>query len=119
MPVPPEIQAMSGTPGEAVPRVKVSDMKAVWKYGRDSEARAMAHDPELKRGQLMISADLMKRVCSSDADMRAVWFRGARLQMLIMRWGKQDAQPPDILFTIFAKIPMKWWEVGVPRRALF
>ena len=39
--------------------------------------------------------------------------------MLMMRFGKQDRQPPDILFSIFAKVPMKWWEVGVPGRALF
>jgi hypothetical protein len=79
----------------------------------------MAHDPELKRGQLMIGAELMKRVCSSDADVRAVCFRRARLGLLMMRCGKQDAQPPGMLFTIFAKVPMKWWEVGVPRRVLF
>jgi hypothetical protein len=26
--------------------------------------------------------------------------------------GKQDVQPPAILFSIFAKLPMKWWAFG-------
>jgi hypothetical protein len=88
-------------PGKPVPRVKASDMKAVWKQGRDA------------------GAGMVQYVCSPGADVNAVWWRGARLGMLMMRLGKQDAQPPAILFSIFAKLPMKWWEVGVPRRALF
>ena len=116
---PPEIQAMLGMPGEPVPRVKASDMKALWKLGRESEDRARAHNPEMKRGQIAIGVDLMKCVCSPDADVNAVWWRGARLGMLMRRCGKQDVQPPAILFSIFAKLPMKWWEVGVPRRGLF
>jgi hypothetical protein len=108
-----------GTPGKAVARVKASDLKAMWKLGRDSEAQAMAHNPEMKRGQIAIGGGMMQLVCSPDADVNAVWWRGARLGMLMMRCGKRDVQPPDILFTIFAKVPMKWWEVGVPRRSLF
>jgi hypothetical protein len=106
-------------PGKAVPRVKTSDIKAVWQLGRDSEAQAMAHNPEMKRGQIAIGADLAKLYCSPDADVNAVWWRGARLGMLMMRCGKQDVQPPDILFTIFAKVPMKWWAVGEMHRGLF
>jgi hypothetical protein len=116
---PPEIQAMFGTPGEPVPRVRASDIKAMWKTCRDAEAQAMARNPELKRGQLAIGGGMVQHACSPDADVKAVSWRGMRLGMLMMRCGKQDVQPPDILFTIFAKLPMKWWEVGVPRRALF
>ncbi len=79
----------------------------------------MAHNPEFKRGQLAIGAGMVQYVCSPDADVKAVSWRGMRLGMLMMRLGKQDVQPPDILFSIFAKLPMKWSEVGVPRRALF
>jgi hypothetical protein len=115
-----EIEAQFGfTPGKPVARVKASDMKALWKLGREAEARAMAHNPKLKRGELVIGGDLMKRVCSPDADVNAVSFRGARLEMLMTRRGKQDVQPPAILFTIFAKLPMKWWAVGEPHRGLF
>ncbi len=115
-----EIEAQFGiTPGKSVPRVKASDLKAVWKMGRNAEAHAMAHNPELKRGQLMIGIDLMKRVCSPEANVNAVWFRGARLGVLMARCGKEDAEPPSILFTIFAKLPMKWWGFGELHRALF
>ena len=102
------------TPGKPVARVKASDMKALWKLGRGSEAQAMAHDPEFKRGQLTIGSDLMKH-----ADVNAVWWRGARLGMLMMRLGKQDVQPPAILFSIFAKLAMKFWAFGEPHRGFF
>jgi hypothetical protein len=114
-----DFESPFGPPGEPVPTVDAKDMKAVWELGRDSEARALAHDPHFKRGQVAIGVEAVKLVCSSGADVIAVSWRGARLAMLMMRFGKQDRQPPDILFSIFAKVPMKWWEVGVPRRALF
>ena len=119
MQAPPEIQAMFGTPGERVPRVKASDIRTVWKLGRESEARAMAHNPEFKRGQLAIGAGLVQHVCSPGTDVNAAWFRSSRLGMLMMRCGKQDVQPPAILFSIFAKLPMKWWVPGEIHRGLF
>jgi hypothetical protein len=106
-------------PGKPVARVKASDIKAVWKLGRESEARAIAHNPEFKRGQLAIGAELVKLVCSPDADVKAVSWRGMRLRMLMTRLGKQDFQSPDILFTVFAKLPMKWWAFGESHRGLF
>jgi len=115
----PEIQAMSGTPGEPVPSVAAKDIRAVWKLGRDAAARAGCPP-----GQLVIDADLMKRVCSPRADVRAVWFRGAKVQMLDMLlpnalsgWAGRPLR--EIAFLICARLPMKWWEVGVPRRGLF
>jgi len=115
-----EMEAQFGiTPGKPVARVKASDIKAVWKLGRESEARARAHNPEFKRGQLAIGAELVKLVCSPEADVKAVSWRGMRLGMLMARLGKQDVQPPDILFTIFAKLPMKWCAFGETHRALF
>jgi hypothetical protein len=39
--------------------------------------------------------------------------------MLLAMCGKRDAQPPDILFTIYAKFPMKWWAFGETHRGLF
>ena len=79
----------------------------------------MAHNPEFKRGQLIIGGDLAKSVCSSDADVKAVSWRGMRLGMLMTCLGKRDAQPPAILFSIFAKLPMKWWVPGEIHRGLF
>ena len=115
-----ETEAQFGfTPGKPVARVKASDLKAMWKLGRESEARAKAHNPEFKRGQLAIGAGLVQHVCSPDADVKAVSWRGMRLGMLMAMCGKRDAQPPDILFTIYAKFPMKWWAFGEVHRGLF
>jgi len=100
---PPEIQAMFGTPGKPVPRVNTEDLRALWTDQREHPAGMME----------------IAHLCTPGADVNAVWFRSARLQMLMMRCGKQDVQPHDILFKIFAKLPMKWWAVGVPRRAWF
>jgi hypothetical protein len=60
----------------------------------------------------------MKHVCSPDADVSAVFLRNGRLGMLMMMCGKQESQPPEILFKIFAKLPMKWWPVGASHRGL-
>jgi hypothetical protein len=62
---------------------------------------------------------MVQYVCSPDADVNAVAWRGMRLGMLMRRLGKQDVQPPDILFTIFAKLPMKFWAFGEAHRGLF
>jgi hypothetical protein len=115
-----EIEAQFGfTTGKPVARVKASDLKALWKMCRDTEAHAKARNPELKRGQIGIGMELMKHVCGPEADVNAVYWRNTRLAMLMMRLGKQDVQPPAILFTIFAKLPMKWWAFGEPHRGLF
>jgi hypothetical protein len=115
-----EMEAQFGMiPGKAVARVKASDIKAMWKMCRDAEDDVMARNPELKRGQLGIMVEPMKGVCSPEADVNAVFFRSSRLGMLMMRCGKQDVQPPAILFSIFAKLPMKWWVPGEIHRGLF
>jgi hypothetical protein len=117
MQAPPEIQAMFGTPGEPVPTVDAKDMRAVWKLGQ----RTAARHPGI---QGAIGMELIERVCSPGANAKAVWWRGARLQMfdMLLRnplngWVGRPFR--EIAFLIFAKIPMKWWEVGVPRRGLF
>jgi len=115
-----EMEAQFGMiPGKAVARVKASDIKAMWKTCRGAEAQAMARNPELKRGQLAIGAGMVQHVCSPDVDVNAVAWRGMWLGMLMWRFGKQDAQPPAILFSIFAKLPMKWWAFGEMHRGLF
>jgi hypothetical protein len=114
---PPEIQAMFGTPGEPVPTVDAKDLRAVWELSR----RTMALHPGT---QGAIGVDLVKLACSPAADVKAVWWRGARLQMfdmlllnLLCGWIGRPIR--EIAFLIFAKVPMKWWEIGVPRRGLF
>ena len=119
MQAPPEIQATFGTPGEPVPIVAAKDIRAVWKLGQDVTSRAGGRS----RGAA-IGSELMERVCSPGADVRAVWFRCARFQMLDMRLGNLlsgwlSRPLREIAFAIFARVEMKWWEVGVPQRRLF
>jgi len=61
----------------------------------------------------------VKLACGPEADVNAVFFRSTRLGNLMMRFGKRDVQPPAILFSIFAKLPMKWWAFGEPHGGLF
>jgi hypothetical protein len=115
-----EMEAQCGfTPGKPVPRVKASDLKEMWKLIRESEAHAKAHNPEFKSGQLAIGGGMVQLVCHPDADVNAIFLRSSRLGMLMMMCGKQDSQPPAILFTIFAKLPMKWRAFGETHRGLF
>ena len=118
MQAPPEIQAMFGTPGEPVPTVHAKDIRAVWKIGQRTTAR---HPGTC----VAIGIELIERACSPGANVKAVWWRGARLQMfdmlllrnLLSGWVARPLR--EIAFLIFAKVPMKWWEVGVPRSGLF
>ncbi len=115
-----EMEAQFGfTPGKPVARVKASDMKTLWKLSRELEARVMAHNPEFKRGQRAIGMGVVRHSCSPGADVNAVYLRSARLAVLMMRLGKQDVQPPAILFSIFAKLPMKWRAFGERHRGLY
>lgn len=50
--------------------------------------------------------------------MNAVFFRSVRLGMLMTCLWKPDVQPPAFLFSIFAKLPMKWWAFGEVHRGL-
>ncbi len=119
MQAPDEIQAMFGTPGEPVPTVAAKDIRACWKLGRNVIARSGR-----KPGQVAIGIELLQHVCSPGADVRAVSFRCMRFQMLDMLQGNLLsgwlARPlREIAFLIVAKVPMKWWAIGVPRRGLF
>jgi hypothetical protein len=112
-----DIKALFGTPGEAVPRVKADDLKKLWTMGQDLNSRNPGK-------QSVMGAGMLEMACSPGADTRAVWFRGARLGMLNMLLknplsGRVGRHLQGIAFAVFAKIPMKWWEVGVPRRTLF
>jgi len=116
---------MFGTPGEPVPTVSAEDIKAVWKLGRESEARSMAHSPELKRGQIAIGVELGKHVCRPGADIRAVWYRGGMLGLLEMGdgellapWKQRDGELQEIVFKSIATMLMTWMAVGVPQRGL-
>jgi len=111
-----EMEARFGiTPGKAVARVRAYDLRAMRKLAEDAKARQPGRQATEAVG---IGGELVKRVCP-EADVNAVFFRSARLGMLMMMCGKQDIQPPAILFSIFAKLPMKWWAFGEVHRGLF
>jgi hypothetical protein len=111
---------MFGTPGEPVPSVVAKDIRAYWKLGRDVTARSGR-----KPGQVaIVGSELVRHVCSPGADVRAVSFRLMKFQIINMLLGNSlnwwVGRPlREIAFLIVAKVPMKWWEVGVPRRGLF
>ncbi len=113
----PEIRTVFGTPGEPVPTVSVKDIRAAWKLGHDAARHA--------GGMCAIGIELFEHACSPGADVRAVWWRGVRLQMcdmLLLRnlLGGWVGRPfREIAFVIFAKVPMKWWAVGENHRGLF
>ena len=112
-----ETEAQFGfTPGKPVARVKASELKAMWKLLEDVKAR----HPGIQATEAVgIGGGMVELACGPGADVNAVYFRSARLGILMMRFGKQDAQPPAILFSIFAKLPMKWWAFGETHRGLF
>jgi hypothetical protein len=64
-----------GEPGDAVPAVEATDIKAMWKVGKELSA-------EHPEGSVGISAEIWVRVCSSGADIWAVSFRCGMLSLL-------------------------------------
>jgi len=112
-----EMEAQFGfTPGKPVPRVKASELKALWKLFEDVKAR---HPGRKATEAVGIGGELVKLAGGPEADVKAVSWRGMRLGMLMTCLGKRDARPPAILFSIYAKFPMKWWAFGESHRGLF
>ncbi len=80
-----EMEAQFGfTPGKPVPRVKASDLRAMWKLTEDVKAR---HPGRQATEAVGIGGELVKHVCSPEADVKAVSWRGMRLGMLMTASG--------------------------------
>ena len=106
-----------GNPGEDVPTVDVADLKSVWSIHRDMEARNPG-----KQGAVGIS--IIRDACSAGADIGAVCYRCAMLEMLGMLprdldvpW-RANEELPDPAFKVAATIPMKWMGIGIPQSGL-
>jgi hypothetical protein len=106
-----------GNPGEDVPTVDVANLKSVWSFYRDVEARNPG-------GGVGVAVELTRGACSAGSDIRAIWYRSALLQMLEMfpgellaRW-KRSGRFDEAVFRVAATIPMKWMEGGVPQSHL-
>jgi hypothetical protein len=108
--------SISGKAGESVPKVSPDDIRAVFKLQKEV---AEGHPGQ----SVGIGASLYENCCSKGADIAAVWYRSAFLQMMVAQ-GKElapwidDGQPNDVLVRAIAEIPMKWIGRGVEHKGL-
>ncbi len=106
-----------GNPGELVPTVDGADIKSVWTIHQDLKSRHPG-------GQVGVDISIIKRACNPGADIRAVTYRSAMLQLLEMSPGKilaawkRGGSFDEAVFSVAATIPMKWMETGVPQSGL-
>jgi hypothetical protein len=94
-----------------VPAVDPVDLGNVWRMQRECQAAAGEET-------IQISFDLYERTCSPGANVGAVFHRVSQLQMLAMLgtldpW-MHDGIPDDVVFQVFATLPVKGMQVGVP-----
>ncbi len=104
----PELDALIGKPGEAVPTVDSADIKALWNYQQELGVR----HPE---GGVAICISVLKHICSPGADTRAVSYRCAMLALLggMLEAAWPGGQPSDTAFKVAARMELKWMGVGV------
>ena len=99
-------------PGEPVPEVDPSDIKATWNLHRDAAAR---HSGK----QFAIGNSVVEHVCKPGADIHAVRTRTARLAIIVDVFREQlapwirNGELDDVIFRAVAQTPMKWMEIGV------
>jgi hypothetical protein len=104
-----------GPPGDSVPVVDPSDLKAAWGIYHDLEE---SH-PE---GRVAVSTSVIEHACSPGADIRAVTYRSGMLGLLLIVPGEllgpwqQGETLSEIVFKVAARIPMEWLETGAPRQ---
>ena len=102
-----------GNPGELVPTVDGADIKSVWTFHQDLQSR--------HAGGVAVEISILARTCSPGADIRAVTYRSAMLQLLEMCPGKiladwkRGGSFDEAVFRVAATIPLKWMEIGVPQ----
>ena len=106
-----------GNPDEAAPTIDVADLKSLWSVYHDMEMRNPG-----KHGA--VGVGIIRDACSVGANISAVWYRGAMLQMLDMfpgelltRW-KRNGEFDEVVFRVAATIPMKRMQGGVPQSHL-
>jgi len=94
-----------------VPSVDMTDLKSAWDICREKWRQA--------RGTVAVGTSLIELACSPGADIRAVTYRCAMLQMLenvrgdlLAPW-KQSGQFQEAVFGVAAKIPMNWIGEGL------
>jgi hypothetical protein len=88
---------------ESVASVDPYDLKSVWELGRATLRLAKAERVEIDR-------DLCTKVCSPEANISAVMFRAAILNILAERVGLLPPELPKVheaVFNVAARIPVK------------
>jgi len=104
-----------GPPGDSVPVVDSSDLKAAWGIYHDLKE---SH-PE---GRVGVSTSVIEHACSPGADIRAVTYRSGMLGLLLIVPGEllgpwqQGETLSEIVFKVAARIPMEWLETGAQRQ---
>jgi len=89
-----------GEAGESVPEVDPDDLKAIWRIGEETQAKA-------------VSIELMKQACKPGANVEATWYRSSVISILthvaqqqLAPW-LREGQVADPVFRTAASIPMK------------
>jgi hypothetical protein len=104
-----------GPPGDSVPAVDPSDLKAAWGIYQDLKES----NPQ---GRVAVSTSVIEHACSPGADIRAVTYRSGMLGLLLIVPGEllgpwqQGEQLSEVVFKVVARIPMEWLETGAPRQ---
>ena len=89
--------------GEPIPPVTEDDLRLLHEVSTDMAKRRVSKD-------VMVSIDLMARVCSPGANLPAVWLRHIQLMQLIRQgvlaeW-QHNADWDDAVYRVAASIPM-------------
>ena len=98
-----------------VPVVPAADLRAMWEFYEDVNRRHPEEDAA-------VGAGMLQEVCP-DADLYAVGYRCAMLQIIEMHAEVRDAwskncRLKDAVVEVLAKIPMDWMPLGRVRKGL-
>jgi hypothetical protein len=101
-----------GEPGQPVPQVDPGDLKAAWKLFQDCGAN----------GAVGTGVDLLRQICKPGADMAAIGYRAAMLNLLtrvaperLEPWCK-DGRLDDGVLRAAARVQLEWMGVGITRQ---
>jgi hypothetical protein len=103
-----EIDALFGKAGEPVPAVHVADMKVMWAYLQELNARHPG-------GGVGVEVGIWQRICSPGADIRAVSYRCQMLSLLeiLLRAAWPGGELSENALKVAARMDLRWMAPGV------